>query len=99
MIEIQKQYETETGKKWWINPVAHGELAFASAEYQEWLEAKVSQIDCRVKPACGYCRDCKFESKTICHNPTNRQMLILEDDEQFYIYPKFSCNKFESKSV
>ena len=40
-IELQKQYETETGKKWWTNPVCHGEMGFASWEYQIWLEQKL----------------------------------------------------------
>ena len=43
--EIRKQYETETGKKWCIIPYTHGENAYASWEYQLWLEKKVSQVE------------------------------------------------------
>lgn len=50
--EIRKQYEIETGKKWFTVPFTHGEQAFASWEYQLWLEKKVSQVEPEVKPAC-----------------------------------------------
>ncbi len=43
--EIRKQYETETGKKWFTVPFTHGEQAFASWGYQLWLEKKVSQVE------------------------------------------------------
>ena len=47
MTKPQEQYEKETGKQWWINPVCHGELGYASWDYQLWLEDKVTnnQID------------------------------------------------------
>ena len=40
-LELQKQYENESGEKWWTNPVCHGEIGFASWEYQKWLEQKI----------------------------------------------------------
>lgn len=52
--EIRKQYEIETGKKWFTVPFTHGEQAFASWGYQLWLEKKISQVEPEVKPdACG----------------------------------------------
>ena len=50
-IELQKQYENETGQKWFTNPVSHGEIEFASWEYQEWLENKVNQLKLSIMPA------------------------------------------------
>lgn len=44
MREITEIYKEETGKDWMINPVCHGELGFASWDYQLWLEAKVQQL-------------------------------------------------------
>ena len=37
----QLQYEKETGNRWFTNPVCHGEIGFASWEYQKWLETKM----------------------------------------------------------
>lgn len=48
--EIRKQYEIETGKKWFTVPFTHGEQAFASWGYQLWLEKKISQVEPEVKP-------------------------------------------------
>ena len=40
--DIRKEWETNNpGMKWWTNPVSHGEFAFASWEYQEWLERQI----------------------------------------------------------
>jgi len=44
MTGLQEQYEKETGKSWFTNPVCHGELGFASWEYQKWLEEKITKI-------------------------------------------------------
>lgn len=41
MSKLRKQFEKETNKSWWINPVCHGEYAYASWEYQCWLERQV----------------------------------------------------------
>lgn len=43
--EIRKQYEIETGKKWFTVPFTRGEQAFASWGYQLWLEKKISQVE------------------------------------------------------
>jgi hypothetical protein len=40
--ELRDEFEKETGEKWWTNPVSHGEMAFASWNYQLWLEKKLS---------------------------------------------------------
>lgn len=51
---LRQKYEEEIGKKWWTNPVTHGELGFASWEYQKWLEDKLSSpVEPVVKPANG----------------------------------------------
>lgn len=47
--EIRKQYEIETGKKWFTVPFTRGEQAFASWGYQLWLEKKISQVEPEVK--------------------------------------------------
>lgn len=41
--ELREQYENETGEKWFIAPVCHGDTGFASWEYQTWLEEKASR--------------------------------------------------------
>ena len=41
-ISLEEIYQNETGKKWWVNPVCHGELGFFSDDYMKWLETKVS---------------------------------------------------------
>ena len=45
--ELQEQYIEETGKRWWTNPVCHGEIGFASWEYQKWLETKLTEATAR----------------------------------------------------
>jgi len=37
-VVINNEYEAFTGKKFWTKPVRHGDVAFASWEYQIWLE-------------------------------------------------------------
>lgn len=44
MNELQKQFEKETGKEWFVIPYTHGENAYASWEYQLWLEARVNPL-------------------------------------------------------
>lgn len=44
MKPIHEQYEEETGKRWFTNPVCHGEVAYASWEYQKWLEERASRM-------------------------------------------------------
>jgi len=46
--ELQEKYEQETGKKWWTNPVCHGEVGFASWEYQKWLETGLTEANSEV---------------------------------------------------
>jgi len=59
-----------------------------------WIESKLAEYEKRKE----YCRDCLYCTKDlVCENILNRAMMILEDDERFFIYPKFSCNKFEEK--
>jgi len=41
---IREDYERTTGKRWLTNPVCHGELGFASWEYQLWLETQLFEI-------------------------------------------------------
>lgn len=36
-----EEYEKITGKKWWINPICHGEYGFCSDEYMLWLESEL----------------------------------------------------------
>lgn len=48
MNELQKQFEKETGKKWLVIPYTHGENAYASWEYQLWLEARVNPLGAEV---------------------------------------------------
>jgi len=43
--EVRKQFMDETkNDRWFTTPVCHGESAFASWEYQLWLEEKVAQL-------------------------------------------------------
>lgn len=42
--DVQKEFETATGRDWMTNPVCHGELGFASWEYQTWLESQVLRL-------------------------------------------------------
>lgn len=37
--QLQEQFEKETGKRWYDVPYTHGEIAYASWDYQLWLEA------------------------------------------------------------
>jgi hypothetical protein len=40
--KLRKEFESEhAGQKFWINPVCHGDRAFASWEYQLWLEMEL----------------------------------------------------------
>lgn len=68
MNKLQELYEKETGKYWMTNPVAHGELEFASWDYQVWLEKKASQLELLVQ-----------EIVDIIDN-----LIIEEDDRQLY---------------
>jgi len=55
----QEQFEKETGKKPLEDVVGHGERAFASLDYQLWLESKVKSsfpmIRRDPKTQTGYC--------------------------------------------
>lgn len=35
--DIAERFEKESGKKWWVNPVCHGEMTFASDDFVLWL--------------------------------------------------------------
>jgi hypothetical protein len=47
--QLREKYEQETKQRWWTNPVSHGEIAFASWEYQLWLENKLSAAERELK--------------------------------------------------
>ncbi len=49
ITELREQYEKETRKRWWTNPVCHGETGFAAWEYQTWLEEKVISHNKQIK--------------------------------------------------
>lgn len=38
--ELRKEFEKETGKRYFVAPVSHGEYAFLSWEAQAWLETR-----------------------------------------------------------
>ena len=45
--ELHEEYERSSGKKHWTNPVCHGELGFATWDYQIWLETEVIRLRAR----------------------------------------------------
>jgi transposase len=60
MKKIYEIYEEETGKRWFTNSVNHGEIAYASWDYQNWLEEKASR-DSRILsavPNWNFCPNC-----------------------------------------
>jgi len=51
--DLRLQFEKETKENWMTNPVCHGELGFASWNYQKWLEQKAIQVQAGVSDDFG----------------------------------------------
>ena len=49
MRKLEKEFEAETGKQALIAVVGHGEKAYASWDYQVWLENRVEELEQRLE--------------------------------------------------
>ena len=80
---VRKKFETETGLKWWTNPVCNGETGFASWTYQGWLETSLRQ---REKEAERW----HSEMLDVSRQLSESQKSLAEADEA--IMKKFACD-------
>ncbi len=101
--EIRKEFESESGKKWMINPTSHGETGFASWDYQLWLESSLRASQEEVKRLkdreleLGMCAEGAERETTFVRDNLARELAVLRSELEEYkeAHPDFSFEDLE----